>query len=146
MFSLHRGFEDTSFNNLSGIGITDILLNIVSCYGFIQDNNSTLILTRRIILVSYYLPNFFVTIEKYSKALKNALISQNRVHAINMYNRDSIMIWSNPITSFVNTLKNIYIGGTILGEFTSTYYDDNNYDFGMLFQQYTASVVESIYH
>ena len=68
------------------------------------------------------------------------------MHAINMFHIDSIIISSITITSVANTLKNIYIGGTILGEFTSTYYDDNNYDFGMLFQQYTASVVESIYH
>ena len=68
------------------------------------------------------------------------------MHAINMFDSDSIISSSTTIISFANTLKNIYIGGNILGEFTSTYYDDNNYDFGMLFQQYTASVVDSIYH
>ena len=54
---LHRGFEDTLFNEISGIGIPETLLNFLSCYIFIQDNNATLILTCRIKLVSYYLSN-----------------------------------------------------------------------------------------
>ena len=53
--SSHRGFEDTSFDELSGIGIPDILLNVVLCYGFVKGYNSTLILTCRINLVSYNL-------------------------------------------------------------------------------------------
>ena len=51
--SLYARFEDTSFNNLSGIGIPVILLNIFLCYGYIHDNDSTHILTCRIKLASY---------------------------------------------------------------------------------------------
>ena len=36
----HRVFEDTSFYELSGMVIPKLLLNIVSCYGFFQDDNS----------------------------------------------------------------------------------------------------------
>ena len=36
---LHREFEDTSFNELSGIGIQEILFKIVPCCGYIQDKN-----------------------------------------------------------------------------------------------------------
>ena len=60
---LHRGFEDNSFDELSGIGIPEILLKNVSCYDYIQDENSTLILTCRSKLVSYYLSEGFVIIE-----------------------------------------------------------------------------------
>ena len=51
--SSHRNFEDNSFEELSVIGIPEILFNIVSCYGFFQDKNSTLIFTCRSKLVSY---------------------------------------------------------------------------------------------
>ena len=64
LFSLHRGFGDTLCDDLSGTGIPEILFNIVSCYGFIQDNNSTLILRCRSKLVSYYLSKGFLIIEK----------------------------------------------------------------------------------
>ena len=44
LYFSHRGFEETASENISGIGITEILLNIVSCYGFIQEVTSTLML------------------------------------------------------------------------------------------------------
>ena len=55
MSSLHRWFEDNSFDELSGIGIPEILLNIKPFHDFIQDDNSTLILTCRGKVVLYYL-------------------------------------------------------------------------------------------
>ena len=93
-FSLnHREFGDTSFYELSGIGIPEILLNIVSCYGYIKDENSTLILTWKGKLVSYYLSNVFVIIEKDYHAFNNVpQMVQSRIDAINMYESDSIMI------------------------------------------------------
>ena len=35
-FLSQKGFEYTSFDEISGIGIPEILLNIVSCYGFLK--------------------------------------------------------------------------------------------------------------
>ena len=37
---LNKVFEDTSFNELTGIGIPERLLRIFSCYGYIQDEDS----------------------------------------------------------------------------------------------------------
>ena len=48
------------------------------------------------------------------------LESQKRIHAIDIFDSDSIMSWSTAISSVENTLKNIYPGGTLLGDFTST--------------------------
>ena len=64
---LHGGFENTSFDELSRIFIPEILLNVLSCYGDIQDNSSTLILACRIKLVSYYLSKGVFIIEKFLK-------------------------------------------------------------------------------
>ena len=129
------------------IGIPEILLNIVSCYGFIQDKNSTLLLTCRIKLVSHYLSRGFLIIEQASQALKNFLmIVQNHIHAIIMYDSDSIMICSTPIPSVSNTLKRIYLNGPLWYEFTSQYYNEKNETFGLLFQQYKASDIDNIYY
>ena len=71
-FSLpHRKFEDTSFDEISGIGTPENLLNIVSCYGFVQYEISTLILTCRRKLVSYYLSKGLVILNQYYQSLKN---------------------------------------------------------------------------
>ena len=70
-FVITNKIEDTSFDELSGIVIPEILLNIVFCYDFVQDNKSTLILACRIKLVLYYLYKYFVILEQDSLALKN---------------------------------------------------------------------------
>ena len=49
--SSHKKFEDTLFDELSVIGIPEILLKIVSCYSFVQEDNSTIMLTYRSKLV-----------------------------------------------------------------------------------------------
>ena len=74
------------------------------------------------------------------------LIVQNHIHTINMYDSDYIMICNKPMTSVENTLNKIYFGGILWGEFTSEYYNDKNYTFGLLFQQYTARNDDNIYH
>ena len=56
------------------------------------------------------------------------------------------MSCSTKLPSVENTLENIYPDGTILDEFTSTYYYDKNNTFGLLFQLYTASASEKHYH
>ena len=63
-----------------------------------------------------------------------------------MFDNYYVMCRSTTILSIENNLKNIHLSATILKEFTSTYCDDNNDTFGMLFQQYTAIYVNKIYH
>ena len=69
--SSYRNFEDTSFYELSGISIPEILLNILYCYGFVQGKKSTLILTCRSKLVSYYLSKSLVVLDQDYQTLNN---------------------------------------------------------------------------
>ena len=97
--------------------------------------------------MSYYLTKGFVILEEASLALENVpLRFEKCIHAINMFNSDSIISYSTSIPSFENTVKKIYPGGNILDEFTSIYYEDKNDTFGMLFQNYTGSSGENVYH
>ena len=66
--------------------------------------------------------------------------------AINMLYSASIISCSTPIPYVAITLKNIYLGGAILDEFTSEYYNDKNATSGLLFQQYTYIAVDKIYN
>ena len=112
--SSHRGFEYTSFDELSGICIPANLLNVVSCYGFVQDKNPTLILTCRSKLVSYCLSKGFLILWQALKTLKNVpLRVKNHIHYNNTFYGDSIMNCGTEITSVSNILKNIFIIGPL---------------------------------
>ena len=85
-FPSHRVFEDTSFDDLSSIVIPELLLKIVSYYGFVQDYNSTLILTCRSKLVSYYPYKGFGVFDLDSQYLNNVSLRVKQcIHAVNMF-------------------------------------------------------------
>ena len=43
----HKGFENTKFNDISGIEISGLLMNIMFCHLFVNRNNSTVVLSCR---------------------------------------------------------------------------------------------------
>ena len=55
VLSFGQGFEDTSCNDINGIRIPEILMNIVSCHGFVNENTTTVILTHQRNLLSHQL-------------------------------------------------------------------------------------------
>ena len=57
-------FQNITFNYISGIFIPVLLMNIMSCRGFLKEYNATVILKCRMKLVSYYLSNKFVVINE----------------------------------------------------------------------------------
>ena len=57
--SSQKTFEQTSFNILLGIGIPELLMNLVSCHGFMKKPNSTVILNCRYFLINDYLAKVF---------------------------------------------------------------------------------------
>ena len=90
--------------------------------------------------------SFFI-LEQASKDLNNVpLIFKNCIPAINMFDSYSKIGCSNQIYSVKNTLKKIYLGGYLLGEFKSEYYNYKNANFELLFQQCTYSSVDKMYH
>ena len=62
-----------------------------------------------------------------------------------MFDSDYEMTCSVTMNYVSYNLNKIYLTTTILIEFTSTYYDDNNDSFKMLFQLYTYIPVKNIY-
>ena len=60
-------FEQTSFNILLGIGIPELLLDLVSCHGFMKKPNSTVMLNCRCCLVKKSLAKVLYIIYKDSK-------------------------------------------------------------------------------
>ena len=65
-------FEQTSFNILPGIGIPELLLNLVYCHGLMKKPNSTVILNFQSCLINKYLAKGLYIIERETKQ-KNML-------------------------------------------------------------------------
>ena len=58
-----NNFKNTKFNDLSGLVINNILMNIMSCHGFVKSSRSTIILTCCNALVPYYIYKVCVIVE-----------------------------------------------------------------------------------
>ena len=100
-------FEQTSFNILISIGIPELLLNLVSCHGFIKKPKSTAILNCWSLLVNNYLAKGFYVTEKDSRQF--SLIPNDvklRIIVINQLVTDFFMAKIKAISSVANTIKN----------------------------------------
>ena len=53
-------FEDNSYNELLGIVISEVLMNLISCQEFMKSSDSTVMLVFRSRLVNYYLSKGFI--------------------------------------------------------------------------------------
>ena len=94
-----------------------------------QRFNTTFLMCRSKIL-SYYPSKVFLVLDQYSQDLNNIhLRVKQRTNIVTMFNNDSVMNCNTKIPSVANILKNVYLSGTLLNEFTSTYYDDKNDSF-----------------
>ena len=86
-------------------------------------------------------------LDQYFQAPKNVPLRVNHcIHAVNMFENDSVIRCSTANPSVANNPKNIYLNTALLDKSTSTYYDDNNDSFEMLFQLYSSIPVKKIYH
>ena len=61
--SAHKVFEKTTFNDISGIGIQELLMKIMYYHGFVKDKKATVTLKCRRKLVPYHPSRGFVILE-----------------------------------------------------------------------------------
>ena len=100
-------FKETVFNLLLGIGIPELLLNLVSCHGFMTKSNSTVTLNFRSRLINNYLSKGFFIIEQGSKQLNlipNYVIS--RINLVDQLKTDYVMVKNEALSSVANIINN----------------------------------------
>ena len=64
-----KGSKNTTLNDILGIVIPELLMNIIFCRGFVNENKSTFIFSCRGKLVDYLFSKCFVILEKHSSEL-----------------------------------------------------------------------------
>ena len=102
-------FKETILNLLIGIGIPELLLNLVFCHGFMKKLNSTVILNCRSLLINNYLSNWFFIIEQGSKQL--SFIPNDvsrRINMVDQLKKYYIMVKNEAISAVANTIKQLY--------------------------------------
>ena len=73
-----NNFENTNFKNLSGLGISDILINIMSCHGFSKSSISIVVLTCCNDLVPYDISKGLVIFEIEVRGVDNIPINAKK--------------------------------------------------------------------
>ena len=108
--SLKTRHEDKDYDNLFGIGIPDIFMNMLSCQGFLNNNDSIVILKCPNRMSQYYFNKGFIQLTCDEDHLKTLPVRvKDRVGAELKVNSDLVMLCYTTITSTSNTLKNLVI-------------------------------------
>ena len=78
---------------MSGLGITKIMMNIMSCHGFSKSIISTVIIKCRSTLVAYYLSKGFLIFEKEEGKFENIPEKYLRkIYAYPLHDEDSLLM------------------------------------------------------
>ena len=108
--TLKRRHEGMDYNNLFGIGIPDILLNMLYCHVFLNNNESIVILKCPNRMSEYCFNKGFIQLTCDEDNLnKLPLLVQQRVGAEPKVNSDLVMLCKTTIIPTSNTLKNLFI-------------------------------------
>ena len=95
-----------NYENLFGIGIPDILLNMLSCHGFLNRNESIVILKCYNRMSEYCFNKGFIQLTCDEDHLnKLPKLVQQRVGSESKVNSDLVMLCKTTIISTSNTLK-----------------------------------------
>ena len=98
------------YDNLFGIGIPDILLKMLSCHRFLNNNESIVILKCSNRMSEYYFNKGFIQLTCDEDNLKILPVRfKDRVGAELKVNSDLVMLCYTTITSTSNTLKYLFI-------------------------------------
>ena len=125
-----KKIETTKFNDLSGLGIPEILMNIMSYYGFAISSISIVILKCCSALVPCYRSKVFSVFETKEGGIYNILTSvKNKINADNLHPEESLITSKAVITLIVNTLKKIIIPTDVYDTYVSHYYDIRHVEF-----------------
>ena len=136
-----------SFNILLGIGIPELLLNLVSCCGFIKKPNSTLILNCQTCLINNYLSKGFSIIEHKTKQLSLLTNSVKlRINMIDQLDTDYVMVKNKAISALAKIIKQLHIQKNMHMTYKQDFYKDKQKEIDDLFLEYLVPAMEDIEH
>ena len=105
---------DRSFDQIFGIGITDLLMNLRSYHGFLKNINSVVVLKFPKRMLEYYFSKGFTILECNVNNLEKLPNEVKQIiHAEETDNSDKVMTCINTIPSTSNTLNNLVVNKSL---------------------------------
>ena len=113
------------YDNVLGLGIPDLLLNLLSCQGFSKKNESIVIPRFPNGMFEYYFNKGFIIFNCDENNLKRFPSEvKDRVGAEVTVNSDKAMICSTTIPSTSNTLNNLLVNSNSHSSYTNKEFND----------------------
>ena len=114
---LFQGFQhgNKSYEKILGIGIPDLLMNLMSFHGFLRNKNSVVVLKCPKRMLEYYLTKGFTIFECNTinlAKLPNEV--KDRIHAEDTNDSDKVITCTTTIPSTSNTLKNLTVNKSFI--------------------------------
>ena len=132
-------FKETNFNLSLGIGITELLLNLVSCHGFMLKYNSTVILNCQSRLINNYLLKVFFIIDQGSKNLN--LIPNDvilRLNLVDQLKAGYFMVKNEALSAIENKIKQLCIHRNMHMTYKQDFYKTKQSEIDYLFMEYLS--------
>ena len=105
---------DKIFDRILGIGIPDLLMNLIYCNGFSKNINSVVISKTPKRMLEYYLSKGFTILEwNYNNLEKLLNDVKQRTHVQETDISDKVMTCINTIPSTSNTLHNLVVNKSL---------------------------------
>ena len=145
--SLKTRHKNKDYDNLFGIGIPDIFMNMLSCQGFLNNNESIVILKCPNRMSQYYFNKGFIQSTCDEGHSKTILVKvKDRVGAEVKVNSDLVMLCYTTITFTSNTLKNLYISQDYHSSYSTDNSNNQKESMDRLFSTYVTQQIKDIYH
>ena len=128
------------YDNVLGFGIPDLLLNFLSCQGFLENNGYVVILKFPNRMFEYYFNKGFIIFDCDENKLKSLPSEvRDRVGEDATTNSDKVMICSTNIPSTSNTLKNFLVNSNSHSSYTNQEFNDKK-------NKLSPSLVHMLHH
>ena len=102
-----------SYDNALGIGIPDLLINVMSCHGFLKNKYYVVILKCPNRMFEYYFSKGLIRLDCYKSYIEKLPYEvKDRIGAELKDSSDKVMICSTTIPSTSNTLKKLFVNAS----------------------------------
>ena len=124
-----------------------MLMNLISCHGFLKNEDSVVILKFPNRMFGYYFSKLFIHFDCDEIVFKKLPYKvKDRIGAEITDNSDKVMICSTTIPPTSNTLKSLFVNATSHSSYIQKEFNDEKEVIINTFSAYVATLIKEIYH
>ena len=140
-------YFNKSYDNILGFGIPDLLINVLSCHGFLKNNDYVVIPKCPNGMFENYFNKGLIIFDCDKNNLERLPSKiKNRIGAEVTDNSYKVVICSTTIPFTSNILKNLLVNSCSHSLYTNKEFNDKKEDIINIFSAYVAPLIKKIYH